>query len=156
MSFITNSGHWAPSEHRPEVPENEPHRFAEPGSSLPYHPISSDEYMNIELQARQVEQARQPRDMWEMVKGIWGSVMRTAYETVPIPRAEFGTFQQRGGHYEPRLQTPTVVSGKAAGQSWWDRYGPYRQPKLSQSAIDAYLQSVIDAQVGAVETQTAM
>ena len=89
--------------------------------------------------------------MWEMVK-FGGEIYYRAIETTPLPIAEWPAIGR--GAMLPVAQHPSVVSGNLSQASKVDRYGPFRDPRQTQSALDAFNAWAMPRQVASLEAST--
>jgi len=149
VSYITRDGYWAPTGHNPVIPVSEPDTDFRP-SGVPgrWYP---NEYVNGDMWLAEVSQAENPTNMWEMVK-FAGEIYQRQIETLPLGIAEWPAIGR--GAMMPVLQSPSVVSGNVYNKATTDRYGPFRDPRQTQSALDAFNAWAMPRQVSALEQST--
>jgi hypothetical protein len=149
VSYITKEGNWAPEGHTELIPVSRPDSDFRP-SGVPGFWYSNP-FTNAELWQNEVAQAAEPSNMWEMVK-FAGSIYQRAIETAPLPIAEWPAIGR--GAMMPVAQHPSVVSGNVYNQATLDRYGPFRDPRQTQSALDAFNAWAMPRQVSSLEAST--
>lgn len=148
MSFINASGHWAPFEGTDDVP------FSRPDSEIGWHELPRQDsiYVDEQMWRESVSQAQAPGNIWEMIK-FAGAIYSRQIESINLPIAEWDA-PGRGLAQLPLMQSPNVVSGNMYNKIRTDRYGPFNDPRQSQSALDNFLASAVPSGVNALETST--
>lgn len=138
--LVTHDGFWGPEPNREELPVS--------WGSDEFPRISNvfydDAHTNAELWREQVEQAARPVSVWEQIK-FAGAIYARAIETQPLPMAEWPEIGR--GVYQQNLQHGSVIAGNIYNNATHDRYGPFRDPRMSQTALDMYLASAMPREV---------
>lgn len=144
-TYLSNDGHWDYDRTRKDIPEDLPSVGFGAGAGV----VWRTPYVNPEIW-EQSAVAPAPQNIWESIKFL-GATWARAIADVPIPRAEWDAVGR--GAALPVMQHPSVVSGNAGHAGREDRYGPFRDPRMSQQAILAYLASALPAEVSGLEAR---
>lgn len=142
--YVNHDGIWAPDSHPQDaIPVSWPSDEATP---VPF--FFENNRVNPDMLRGAVSQAAPLTNLWDAVKFAGALWARIVHET-PLPIAEWD-WTGRGAEMA-HMQAPSVVSGNVYNNARHDRYGPFRDPRQSQAAIDAYLASAMPREVVALE-----